>query len=365
GGAQLGWRKTEPRGGKEGRSRDSSAQSLRQFIEQPVQILVALAALINLLDGVQHRGVVLAAKLASYLGQRGLGKLLGQVHGDLPWVNDGAGVVLGLDFHQLEAELLGHRLLNGFDGDLAGLRINKVFEHLLGIGQGDLGADEGRVGNQANERAFQLAHVGANVGGDVESDVGGKSDPLLLRLFLQDGYLGLQIGRLDIGNQAPLEAAAQAVLNLGQFLGRPVAGDHDLLHGLVQRVEGVEELLLGALLLGQELDIVNEQDIHVAKLVAEDGRLVVAQRIDHLVGELLARQVADGHLRLAALDLMPDGLHEMSLAHADSAIEEERVIGLGGPLGHGQRGGVSKLVAGADYESIEGVARVKLSGSVP
>src|SRR6185437_1293731 len=130
-------------------------------------------------------------------------------------------------------------------------------------------------------------------------------------------------------------------------------------------VEGVEELLLGALLLGQELDIVNEQNIHVAKLVAEAGHLVVAQRIDHLVGELLARQVADGHLRLAAFDLMPDGLHEMSLAHADSAIEEERVVGLGGPLGHGQRGGVSKLVAGADHESIEGVARVKLSGSVP
>ena len=77
----------------------------------------------------------------------------------------------------------------------------------------------------------------------------GQHDVLALRLLLQDGDLGFEIGRLNVGDQSPLEAAAQAVFDLGQLLGRAVGGDDDLLHALVQRVEGVEELLLRALLL--------------------------------------------------------------------------------------------------------------------
>ena len=38
-----------------------------------------------------------------------------------------------------------------------------------------------------------------------------------------------------------------------------VGGEDDLLACLVQGVEGVEELLLGALLAGEELDIVDDQ----------------------------------------------------------------------------------------------------------
>jgi hypothetical protein len=147
--------------------------------------------------------------------------------------------------------------------------------------------------------------------------------------------------------------------------GRTIAGDHDLLHGVVQSVEGVEELFLGAFFAGEELDVVDEQDVDAAELVAEAGHLVVAQRVDHVVGELLAGDVADGGLRLATLDFVSDGLHEVRLAHADAAIEEERVVGFGRTLGDGLAGGVGELVAGADDESVEGVARIQLRGAIP
>ena len=55
-------------------------------------------------------------------------------------------------------------------------------------------------------------------------------------------------------------------------LRRPVAGDDDLLVGVVQRVEGVEELLLRLLLVLQELDVVDEQDVDVAVAPAEAAR---------------------------------------------------------------------------------------------
>ena len=97
---------------------------------------------------------------------------------------------------------------------------------------------------------------------------------------------------------------------------------------LVQRVEGVEELLLRALLAGEELDVVDEQHVDVAELVAEAGHLVVADGVDHLVGELLTGDVADGGVGLTALHVVADGVHQVGLAHADAAVEEERVVGL-------------------------------------
>ncbi len=96
-----------------------------------------------------------------------------------------------------------------------------------------------------------------------------RGEPLLGRLLAQDGDAGLEVGGLDVGDQAPLEPAAQPVLERGDLLGRPVRGDHDLLVGIVKRVEGVEELLLGALLALQELDVVDQQDVDVAVAALE------------------------------------------------------------------------------------------------
>ena len=46
--------------------------------------------------------------------------------------------------------------------------------------------------------------------------------------------------------------------------GGQVRGDHDLLAGVVQGVEGVEELVLRLLLAGEELDVVDEEHVDVA-----------------------------------------------------------------------------------------------------
>ena len=50
----------------------------------------------------------------------------------------------------------------------------------------------------------------------------------------------------------------ETVLQLGHLVGGPVGGQDDLLAGLVEGIEGVEELLLGLLAAGDELDIVHE-----------------------------------------------------------------------------------------------------------
>src|SRR5271167_3921789 len=83
-------RKNGLKSGKTGGNRHLCAQLLSQFVEQPVQILVVLTSLFNLVHGMQDGGVVLAAELASYFGERRFREVLGQIHGNLARVDDGA-----------------------------------------------------------------------------------------------------------------------------------------------------------------------------------------------------------------------------------------------------------------------------------
>ena len=100
------------------------------------------ALLFDLLHRMQDRGVVLAAKLASDLRQGRFREMLGQVHGNLPGIDDGARIILCLDFDQPQSELLGNGLLNRFDRDFPRLLINEILEDLLGVRKCDLGANE-------------------------------------------------------------------------------------------------------------------------------------------------------------------------------------------------------------------------------
>ncbi len=152
----------------------------------------------------------------------------------------------------------------------------------------------------------------------------GRVNLFALRLFLQNRDLGLEIRRLNVGDQSPLKPRAEPVLNLREFLRRTIRRDHDLLHALVQSVESVEELLLRPFLLRDELNVVDEQNVHGAEAIAEAGHAVVAQRGDHLVGELLCGNVADAGGWLASLYFVADGVHQVGLAHAHAAIQEER-----------------------------------------
>ena len=111
--------------------------------------------------------------------------------------------------------------------------------------------------------------------------------------------------------------------------------------------------------------VVDQQDINPTEAIAEAAHLVVAHAVDHLVREFFTADVADECLRLTPLHIVSDGVHEVGLAHADAAVEEERVIRLRGPLGDSLRGGHRELIAGADDEGVEVVARIELRGGVP
>src|SRR5258708_2128810 len=119
-------------------ARDLTAQLLCQLIEQPVQIFIVLADLFDLLDRVQNSRMMLSAELPPNLRQRSFGHVLRQIHRNLPRIDDCSRIILCLNLHQPQPELLGHHLLDGLDCDLARLGVDKVLQHLLRIRQRDL-----------------------------------------------------------------------------------------------------------------------------------------------------------------------------------------------------------------------------------
>src|SRR5205809_353920 len=112
------------------------------------------------------------------------------------------------------------------------------------------------------------------------------------------------IGRMDVGEQAPLEARAQPLLERRDVTGRPVARHDDLGSGLVERVEGMKEFLLDPLLVLEELDVVDEQEVVRAVPLLETLDPLVAQRVDEIVHERLAGDVADGELARVLRDVL-------------------------------------------------------------
>ena len=182
----------------------------------------------------------------------------------------------------------------------------------------------------------------------------GRLTPTGLRLGHEDRDAGLELGRLDRHRQPPAEARLEALLEPLDFLRVAVAGEDHLVLALEQLVEGVEELFLRALLAGEELDVVDQQRIERAVRGLELVHRVVLQRPHHVADEALRVHVGDARLRVALLDQVRDGVHQMGLAQPDAAVQEQRVVGAAGIFRDLERGGLGELVALALDEGGEG-----------
>src|ERR1700712_1832244 len=93
-----------------------------------------------------------------------------------------------------------------------------------------------------------------------------------------------------------------------------------------ERIEGVKEFFLRALFPAEELDVVDEQKIGLAVALAKLDEGIVLDRVDELVDEEFAREVHHLWILFRRPDILPDRLHQVRLAEADAAVNEERVV---------------------------------------
>src|SRR5204862_942234 len=109
---------------------------------------------------------------------------------------------------------------------------------------------------------------------------------------------------------------------------RAVAGEDYLLARPVERVERVDELLLGLRLSLQGLDVVDEEGVDAAVAAFERLGTGLAQAADELGGEPFGRRRVDGELGPALVDVGGDRAQEVALPEARWSVQEERVVGL-------------------------------------
>jgi hypothetical protein len=142
----------------------------------------------------------------------------------------------------------------------------------------------------------------------------------------QDGHAHLELGRLDGHRQAGVEAAGQALVDVHQPLGVGVAGHDDVRALGQQRLEGVEELLLRAVLAGEELHVVDQQQVQrvVLGLQLVEGLALVV--LDHVADELLGVQVQHAGIRPVLQQRVAHRVDQVRLAQAHAAVDEQRVV---------------------------------------
>ena len=109
----------------------------------------------------------------------------------------------------------------------------------------------------------------------------------------------------------------------------------------------MEELLLGLLLAGDELDIVHQQDARLPVLLPELGVAALPDGGDQLVGEVVALDVHDPQVLPLALDLM-------GLAQSGVAVDEQRVEVFRRFIRHGPCRRIGQLVLRPHHIRLEG-----------
>ncbi len=263
-------------------SSTSSAKAVSAFISSVTRLTACITVVWSRLPN-----------LRPISGSDRLVSCLARIHRHLTRPRDRAGAACRRHVGQADVVVLGDLALDLLDGDPAVVRLQDVVQHLLRRLQRDRTAEQVGVRDQAVERALQLAHVGGDLVRQELQHLRRHGDAGACRLGLQDRDAQLEGGGVQVGDHAAAEPRAQPVLEPGQVGGRLVGGDDDLLAGIDQRVEGVEELLLRIVLADQELQVVDHQHVDRAQLVLELDRLLRADRGDEAVHELLGRHVGD------------------------------------------------------------------------
>ena len=146
------------------------------------------------------------------------------------------------------------------------------------------------MGDHAGESTVELANVGVDPLGQLgERRSSLISRPASLTRRRRTVSRVARLGALDGDGEPPLEAVAEPRREGRELAGHAVGGEDDLAAGLVEGVEGVEELFLGVLLALEELDVVDQEDVEVAVAALEGLDAGSVQGGDELVGEATRR----------------------------------------------------------------------------
>src|SRR5262249_15484269 len=154
------------------------------------------------------------------------------------------------------------QLLHLLDGARRGAAQDRS-QDLLGEPEVERAAATPAGPNQPMDRSLELAHTRRELARHPLRHLEPPVVTPILRPGREDRETKHPLRRTDFGSQTGFEAALQPLFEIRDRPRRLIAGENDLLSRCVQRVEGVEELLLHSLLARKELDVVDDEDVEL------------------------------------------------------------------------------------------------------
>lgn len=132
-----------------------------------------------------------------------------------------------------------------------------------------------------------------------------------------------------------------------------VAGQDDLPALLVQGVDGVKQFVEGSPFAAEELDIVDQQDIDRAVLLAKARQSAAIEGVEEFGRELLGGESQGSNAAGVAAQVLHHGILKVGFANSGWAEKQQRAE-LARLLGNGFGGSISEFVGFADDEVGEG-----------
>lgn len=265
--------------------------------------------------GMENGSVVAASERFADFAEGAFGEFSGEIHGNLAWESDICGAPFAGHIGDADIEVFGDASLDLFDGDGAsGFFVEDIFEEMLDFIWGwGLAFVERDVSGHAHEGTFEAADIGADAFGEEIDDFWGHFDAETFGFFAEDSDAGFGIWELEFGGEAPFEAGDEAGFEISDFGWGAIAAEDDLFMAVEEGIESMKELFLGAAFIGEELDIIDEEDIGLAVAFAEFDQGIILDGVDEVIGEGFAGDVDDFGLLFGG-DGIADGVHEVGFA---------------------------------------------------
>ncbi len=115
----------------------------------------------------------------------------------------------------------------------------------------------------------------------------------------------------------------------------------------------MEKLLLRALLAGDELDVVDEQDLSVAVFISKVLCCVCANRLHQIIGEGFGGDIE--HAQSPSIGGLADSVEKVGFAQPYTAIDKERIISASRRLRHSLGSGLSQAITRTDDKIVKRV----------
>ena len=269
---------------------------------------VGVHEILDRLAGVDHCGMIPAAEVLADRLEGLFGEGFGQVHSDLSRLNDLAFAGFLQQFIIGNIEILTDHTLYSFDSYLLTASFHEITEYLFCQFKVYFPLIKRRLCQKGDQSAFQLTYVAVDIISQIFNYFFWHFEPVVLHLPLENIDPRIIVRDLQVCTESPAEAAQQSFLQAVQILGWLVGRKDQLLTGLMKMIEDGKEGILGFLSPVEELDVVDDQDVHQLIEMDEIVDGIVAAMVDELVDEFFGTHIQYDFVLMQALDLVAYGL---------------------------------------------------------